>query len=87
MIWKYIGYALLALALVAAIVLGVKQCRQIGADQDNQLVNAGTYKERSETQSEVLNRVENAQDARDNPSANDLQRLCDKYDRNCKGGK
>lgn len=80
---KYIAYALAALALVAAIVLGVSKCKQTEADQDNQLVNAGVTQERSESQGEVINHVQNAQDAVTNPSSDDLNIVCSKYDRNC----
>jgi hypothetical protein len=83
---KYIGYGLLALALVAAIVLGVKQCKQIGADQDNQLVNAGVTEERAQSQGEVINAVQNANDAVSRPSEQQLNVVCNKYDRNCANG-
>lgn len=82
-IWVYLAYGLAALALVAVIVGGVKGCKQIDADQDNQLVNAGVTQERSATQGKVLSDVQNAQDAVSNPTANDVQRVCEKYDRNC----
>jgi hypothetical protein len=83
--WKYIGYGLLALALVAAIVLGVKGCKQIDQQQDNQLVNAGVTQERAASQGEALNHVEQARDAVERPSDVERNRVCSRYDRNCKG--
>jgi hypothetical protein len=82
--WPRIGLTLLIfLGLVAAIVAGVKGCKQIEADQDNQLVNAGADKERSATQGGVLNHVEAAHNATANPSDADRNSLCEEYDRNC----
>lgn len=86
MIFRYIAYALIALAFIAAIVLGVKQCKQIDSNSDNVLVNAGATEERSRGQSEVINHVQNAQDAVRNPSPEQLNIVCEKYDRNCPGG-
>jgi hypothetical protein len=83
MIWRYIGYALLAAALVAAIVIGVKQCKQIDQENKNVLVNAGIDKERSQGQGEVLNHVEKANDAARAPTNEQLDSVCNKYDRNC----
>lgn len=82
--WPRIGLTVLAfLALVALIVGGVKACKQIEADQNNQLVNAGVDKERSANQGKVLTDVQNAQDATRAPTPDERNRVCAKYDRNC----
>ena len=82
--WTRIGLALFGvLALVAVIVMGVRGCKQIEADQDNQLVNAGVTQERSANQGKVISDVQNAQDATRAPTPAERQRVCDKYDRNC----
>lgn len=82
--WKYVLYGVIALALVAAIVMGVKSCKQIDQQNDNALVTAGETKERERGQSEVINHVEQAQDATRNPSSDELNIVCSKYDRNCR---
>lgn len=53
---------------------------------EEQLVNQGVTKERVEQQSEVLNRVEKANDIERNPDANFTSSVRCKYDRsaNCK---
>lgn len=83
-IWRYIGAGLVALALIAAIVGGVRSCKKIDQQQENALVESGVTKERSQAQSEVINHVEDARDAVDNPTVNELNVVCEKYDRNCK---
>jgi hypothetical protein len=80
---KYLVYGLVALGLVAAIVIGVKQCKQIDQENDKVLVNSGVDQERSRGQSEVINHVEQAQDAVRNPTSDELNIVCSKYDRNC----
>lgn len=84
--WRYVLYGLVALALVAAIVAGVRSCKQIEQENDKALVNSGEVRERSRGQAEVINHVEQAKDARDNPTNADLERVCDKWDRNCHTG-
>lgn len=82
-IWKYIGIGLAAIALIAVIVTGVKQCKQIEQQNDNTLVNAGVTQERSASQSETINAVQNAQNVVRAPSSEQLNVVCSKYDRNC----
>jgi hypothetical protein len=82
-IWKYIGMGLIALALVASIVFGVRGCAQDEREENNQLVNQGVVIEREAEQREVLNNVKEARDAVDNPTGNDLNVVCEKYNRNC----
>lgn len=79
--WLIIG--LLIFVFAAVIAVSLKSCKQIDADQDNQLVNAGISQERAGTQGEVLNHVEKARDAIDNPSDAERNIVCSKYDRNC----
>lgn len=82
-IWGYAAIGIAALLLIALIVGGIKGCKQIGADQDNQLINAGVATERAQTQGKVLNNVEAARNAVNAPTPADQQRVCEKYDRNC----
>ena len=72
-----------ALVLIVAI-LGYFQLR--GDEQErheNQLVNSGVIQERGAALEGAINRAEAAEDARDNPSSNELRVVCEKYDRNC----
>lgn len=82
--WGYLIMGLAALALVASIVLGVNSCKK--TDQENRriLVNSGEVLERSHSQSETINAIEKANDAVTNPTSNDLNIVCEKYDRNCR---
>lgn len=82
-IWRFLVPGLLALALIAAIVVGIKGCKEIDQEQDNQLVNSGEVLERSKGQAEVINHVQEARNAVDNPTSNELNVVCEKYDRNC----
>lgn len=82
--WKrYILLGILALGLVAAIVMGVKGCKEIDQEQDNALVNSGVVLEREASKGEVINAIEKSRDAVDAPTSDELNRVCDKYDRNC----
>jgi hypothetical protein len=82
-IWGYLAIGLAALAFIAVIVGGVKACKQIDQENDNTLVNAGITQERSQGQAEVINHVQEAHNAVNNPTSNDLNVVCSKYDRNC----
>jgi hypothetical protein len=82
-IWRYLIPGLLALGLIAAIVIGVQRCKEINQENNNTLVNAGVTQERSEAQGETINAVQNANDAVRNPTSNQLNVVCSKYDRNC----
>lgn len=85
-IWRFIVPVLAALAFIALIAGSIKSCKQIDADQDNQLVNSGELKEREAGHSEVLNHVKESRDAVNNPTVNDSRNVCTKYDRNCPNG-
>lgn len=85
-IWRFIIPGVIALGLIAVIVLGINSCKKLDAEADNQLINSGIAAERAATQGEVINHVNEAQDAVSNPTANDLSRVCSKYDRNCPTG-
>jgi hypothetical protein len=85
-IFRYIAIGLVALALVAAIVLGVKGCKQIDANSNNQLVNAGSSEQKAADQGEVLNHVSQAQNAVANPSDAERNVVCSRWDRNCAPG-
>jgi hypothetical protein len=81
--WKYIGMAIAALALIAAIVVGVRGCKQDERNETNQSISIGKSLEREAGQAEVINHVQEARNAVDNPTAADLNSVCEKYDRNC----
>lgn len=80
---KYIGIAVLALALIAAIVFGVRSCKQIDSNGDNILINAGADKIQSRQQGEVINALQTAHDAVQHPTSDQLNVVCSRYDRNC----
>jgi Na+-transporting NADH:ubiquinone oxidoreductase subunit NqrC len=80
---RYVVLGILALALIASIVVGVRGCKQDERDENNQMVNSGQMIEREAGQREVINAVKNANEARDNPTSNELNVVCNKYDRNC----
>jgi hypothetical protein len=82
-IWRYVVPGVIALALIAAIVLGVKSCKEIDQENNNQLVNYGEVLSTSQSQGETINAVQNANDARTNPTSNELNVVCERYDRNC----
>jgi hypothetical protein len=82
---KYIVVGLAFLALVAVIVVGVRGCKQDENDMYNETINTGAQIERGNAATEVLNRVEQGEDAVRNPTSNELNVVCDKYDRNCQG--
>lgn len=50
---------------------------------ENQLINQGATVERSNQQSETINAVQDAKNAVEQPSSEQLNRVCGKYDRNC----
>lgn len=81
--WKYIGMAVATLALIAAIVFGVRGCAQDERAENNQLIEVGQTIEREAGQAEVINDIEEARDAVTNPTVNELNVVCEKYDRNC----
>ena len=81
--WRFIVPGILVLALIAAIVFGVKSCTEDERAENNQLVNTGELIERGAAHQEVINHVEKARDAVDAPTGNELNVVCEKYDRNC----
>lgn len=83
-IWRYLVPGILVLVLIAAIVFGVRSCQQDEREEDKQLINTGEIIEREAGQREVINHVEEARDAVDNPTSDELNVMCEKYDRNCK---
>lgn len=82
-IWRYVVPGVLVLALIAAIVFGVRGCAQDEREENNQILNTGELIERGKSNSEVINNVEKARDAVDNPTGSELNVVCEKYDRNC----
>lgn len=83
-IWRFIVPGVLVLALIAAIVFGVKSCQEDERAENNQLINTGELIERGAASEEVIKDVEEARNAVDNPTSDDLNVVCEKYDRNCK---
>jgi uncharacterized protein YpmS len=82
-VWKWIGLGVLALALVAAIVIGFRGIQNDEREENNQLIEQGIVVEREAGQREVIKDVEEARDAVSNPTVNELNVVCEKYDRNC----
>lgn len=73
----------IAVVIIAVFMLSIRSCEK-QEDHDNaNLVNQGAIVERDASKSEVINHVEQAKDAVDNPTSDDLNRVCTKYDRNC----
>ena len=86
-IWRYVVPGFIALALLAAIVFGLRGCANDERAENNQFVNSGVVMEREAGQREVINHVEEARDAVANPTVNELNVVCEKYNRNCKNSK
>lgn len=82
--WRFIVPGVLVLALIAAIIFGVRGCKEDEREENNQFINTGEIIEREAGHREVINNVEKARDAVDNPTGNELNVVCEKYDRNCK---
>lgn len=82
-IWGYVVTGLIALSLIASIVLGIKSCKEVDQQNYNTTFNSGVTQEREASQSETINAVKNANEARDTPTSDQLNVVCDKYDRNC----
>lgn len=82
-VWKYIGLGLAVLALLVALVFGIRGMQNDEREENNQLINTGIVIEREAGQAEVINHVEQAKDAVTNPTSNELNVVCEKYDRNC----
>lgn len=74
---------LIALVLIAAVIAFFSYLDKGDQRQENQLINHGVTLEREAGKTEVINRVEQAKDAGDTPTSDELNRVCDKYDRNC----
>lgn len=80
---KLVGGAIFIAALFF-LITSVVGCVKDSEDEENaNYVNQGATQERAATQSEVLNSVQNANEARDRPTSALEQRVCDRYDRNC----
>lgn len=77
---KYIFSAIGILALVAAIIFGVTQCKRVDQNNQNQQVNSGIAIERGKSNEETVNALEAVRRA---PTGNELNSVCGKYDRNC----
>lgn len=82
-IWRYLIPGVAVLLLVVAIVFGVRGCQEDERAENNQLIEMGVTKERDRGNQEVINRVEESIDAVNNPTVNELNVVCEKYDRNC----
>ena len=77
----------IALAIALAIVFGTFKLIESRLDKhDETLTNQGVLIERGAANEEVINSVQKANDARYRPDAAAEQRVCEKYDRNCKDG-
>jgi len=77
-------YAGIILAVLLAIIFGTFKLVESRMDKaDDTLVNLGATTERGRANEEVINSVQNANDARDNPSPELDNRVCEEFDRNC----
>lgn len=77
-------YAGIILAVLLAIIFGTFKLIESRMDKaDEVLVNSGVLIERGAANEEVINSVQNANDARDNPSPELDNRVCSEFDRNC----
>ena len=80
-------YAGIILVVAVAIVAGAyKLIDKWHGEHENQLVNQGELQEHGKTNEETINAVNTAKNAVEQPSAEQLNRVCGKYDRNCKNG-
>jgi hypothetical protein len=81
------GIALvLILAAIYGIVASIRGAANDERAENNQFINQGVTQEREAAKTEVLNHVEEATDARNNPTDADRRVVCEKYDRNCQNG-
>lgn len=74
---------ILLIVLLAIIAGGYKLIESRMEAHDEVLVNSGVQIERGRANEEVINSVQNANNARDNPSPELDNRVCDEFDRNC----
>lgn len=73
----------IAAVLIAAVVAFFAFRTIENKRHEGQLTNLGATTEQVKSQSEVINHVKEANSARDNPTGNELNIVCGKYDRNC----
>lgn len=79
---KMIVFGILGLmAVIALITLGSRLLKN-EQDENSNLVNSGVVWERAKTQEKVIVDIE---DARRPVTANELNSVCSRYDRNCAG--
>jgi len=77
-------YAGIILAVLLAIIFGGYKLIESRLEKgDEVLVNLGATTERGRANEEVINSVQNANAARDNPSPELDNRVCSEFDRNC----
>jgi hypothetical protein len=74
---------IIGLVLIAGIIALIGSCERQEDNDNANLVNQGAVIERDAAKTEVIESVQNAKDAVDNPTSNDLNIVCSKYDRNC----
>lgn len=81
--WKALaGFAGMVLAMFAIVVF-VHSCEKQKDQANANLVNQGATQERSSQQAETINAVQNAQEVTRNPTSDQLNVVCSRYDRNC----
>jgi hypothetical protein len=85
-VWRYIGAGVGVALLALIIVLGARSCDRRHDNEGMNLVNQGATEERAATQAETINAVSNAQEAVRNPTPEQLNVVCSRYDRNCPNG-
>jgi hypothetical protein len=71
-----------ALLVILAIVAFVVRSQQNEREENSNFVNSGVTQERAQTQGRTIENVEKSQKP---VTADERQRVCSKYDRNCAG--
>lgn len=77
----YAGIILIVLLAIVAGTLSMIERNQ--QREEENLVNLGASQEREAGNKEVLNNVGKAKEAGERPTAEQLNSVCSKYDRNC----
>jgi hypothetical protein len=76
---------LLAAVLIVGLLAGIKACAHYATEKevrnDNTHETVGAQQERLRANQEVINAVQQANDARDNPQPDELERMRQNYDR------
>lgn len=80
---KYAAMGLAALAIALTITLTFRSCDKRHEEINANFVNQGVTKEVTAEQSETINAVEVSTKAVRQPTSDQLNVVCERYDRNC----